>query len=249
MQNRNTKQYPTITVYNLKNKPVTLVDYKLPPIGKGGFGTVYVVYDNTVPVALKVQKFQSKHADKIKKKLNQYRKEISIMKALTMAHAENVVTLYGVYGEVLPSDGTTSLPCYKISIAMNYAANGSLAPWLSDFAFPDLLPATRMQIARGITRGVKAMHDANILHCDLKTPNILLDWHFVPMICDFGLSKRIGIDDCSRTVGTTLCMSPATLLSHYSYYDAQQSKEDDIYSLSFLIWCLYADEEFPFTWI
>ena len=34
-------------------------------------------------------------------------------------------------------------------------------------------------------------HNKDIVHCDLKSSNILIDWNWNIWVCDFGLSKKI----------------------------------------------------------
>ncbi|KAM3686333.1 hypothetical protein ACJW31_11G191200 [Castanea mollissima] len=52
----------------------------------------------------------------------------------------------------------------------------------------------RVQIAFGIARGLMYLHEeccTQIIHCDIKPQNILLDEYFIPRIADFGLAKLL----------------------------------------------------------
>ncbi|KQJ87839.2 hypothetical protein BRADI_4g13820v3 [Brachypodium distachyon] len=62
----------------------------------------------------------------------------------------------------------------------------------------------RYQIALGVARGLAYLHEScrhNIIHCDIKPENILLDGLFVPKIADFGMAKIFG-RDFSRVLTT-----------------------------------------------
>ncbi len=37
--------------------------------------------------------------------------------------------------------------------------------------------------------GINFLHEKNIIHCDLKPQNIIIDNKMNPKICDFGTSK------------------------------------------------------------
>jgi serine/threonine protein kinase len=63
--------------------------------------------------------------------------------------------------------------------------------------------ATRLNIARGSSRGILYLHtDANppIFHRDIKASNILLDSNFVPKVADFGISKLAAVSDIEGTI-------------------------------------------------
>lgn len=61
---------------------------------------------------------------------------------------------------------------------------------------------TRLNIALGAARGIAYLHHEcryNIIHCDIKPENILLDTDFAPKVSDFGLAKLLG-KDVSRII-------------------------------------------------
>ena len=69
-------------------------------------------------------------------------------------------------------------------------SNGSLASFLFGISRPHW--NQRIQIAFGIARGLMYLHEecsTQIIHCDIKPQNILLDEYFTPRISDFGLAK------------------------------------------------------------
>ncbi|KAL4601342.1 hypothetical protein ACB092_11G266000 [Castanea dentata] len=68
--------------------------------------------------------------------------------------------------------------------------NGSL----SSFLFGVVRPSSqqRMQIALGVARGLMYLYkecNTQIIHCDIKPQNILLNDYFTAKISDFGLQN------------------------------------------------------------
>ncbi|XVF69713.1 hypothetical protein PTKIN_Ptkin11bG0104300 [Pterospermum kingtungense] len=77
-------------------------------------------------------------------------------------------------------------------LVYEYLSNGTLA----NFLFGDSRPSwsQRTQIAFGIARGLLYLHEecsTQIIHCDIKPQNILLDEHYNAKISDFGLAKLL----------------------------------------------------------
>jgi serine/threonine protein kinase len=48
---------------------------------------------------------------------------------------------------------------------------------------------TCYEIIKGISEGIRYLHENNIIHLDLKPANIMLDDNMIPKITDFGLSR------------------------------------------------------------
>ncbi|XP_030463651.1 somatic embryogenesis receptor kinase 1-like [Syzygium oleosum] len=83
------------------------------------------------------------------------------------------------------------------------AVNGNLASHLRERPAlqPPLNWPTRMHIALGVARGLSYLHEGcslQIIHCDIKPSNILLDENFKPLIADFGLAKFMIHEDWNQ---------------------------------------------------
>nr|XP_051228906.1 uncharacterized protein LOC127346671 [Lolium perenne] len=90
----------------------------------------------------------------------------------------------------------------------------------------------RFNIIKGVCDGLKYLHDAKIMHFDLKPASILLDEKMVPKIGGYGLSRLMGE---VKTVGT---MSYVGRLGYMppEYIEKQVlSEKFDIYSLGMII--------------
>ena len=70
---------------------------------------------------------------------------------------------------------------------------------LASLLFGDSKPSwnLRIQIVVGIARGLLYLHEecnTQIIHCDIKPQNILLDEYYNARIADFGLAKLLMMD-------------------------------------------------------
>ncbi|KAL4601317.1 hypothetical protein ACB092_11G263700 [Castanea dentata] len=144
-------------------------------LGKGAFGTVYkgVLASNSKRfVAVKKLDKTVEEGEK------EFKTEVSV---IGQTHHKNLVQLRGYCDE-----GQHRLLVYE------YMSNGSLATFLFGISRPHW--DQRVQIAFGISRGLMYLHEecsTQIIHCDIKPQNILLDECFTPRIADFGLAKLL----------------------------------------------------------
>ncbi|TYI21074.1 hypothetical protein ES332_A06G012300v1 [Gossypium tomentosum] len=144
-------------------------------IGKGAYGTVFkgVLFDGERTVAIK--RLEKVVAEGERDFLNE-------MKAIGKIHHKNLVRLLGYC-----YDGTNRLLVYE------YMKNGSLA----DFLFKSNLKVNwegRVEIVLSIARGICYLHEeceTQIIHCDIKPENILMDDKGYAKIADFGLAKLL----------------------------------------------------------
>ncbi|XP_047953013.1 G-type lectin S-receptor-like serine/threonine-protein kinase LECRK3 [Salvia hispanica] len=89
------------------------------------------------------------------------------------------------------------------SLVFEYMSNGSLADILFN---QEKQPSweERMEIARDISRGILYLHEeceTQIIHCDIKPQNILMDRNWCAKISDFGLAKLLNQDQTNTITG------------------------------------------------
>ncbi|KAL6343623.1 hypothetical protein AAG906_024988 [Vitis piasezkii] len=169
-------------------------------IGRGSFGTVYSgilnLEDKQIKIAVK----------KLERVMEQGDKEFLIeLRVIGQTHHKNLVKLLGFCDEQ-----SHRLLVYELM------TNGTLSGFLFSEGEKPCWDH-RAQIVLAIARGLSYLHDeceTQIIHCDIKPQNVLLDSQFNPKIADFGLAKLL-MKDQTRTStnvrGTMGYMAPEWL--------------------------------------
>ncbi|KAG1364220.1 G-type lectin S-receptor-like serine/threonine-protein kinase LECRK4 [Cocos nucifera] len=155
-------------------------------LGSGSFGAVYkgLLPASKSTTSIAVKKLHRLHEDSEKEFTNEVR-------SIGQTHHKNLVRLFGFCNE-----GTHRILVYE------YMCNGSL----TNFLFGSERPSwnKRVQVAMGIARGLAYLHDecsTQIIHCDIKPQNILLDENLIARISDFGLAKLLRTDQSRTSTG------------------------------------------------
>ena len=137
--------------------------------------------------------------------MDDVRREIAIMKKL---RHDNVLRLY----EVMDDEKVN-----KLYLVLEYCKNGDLMQMTKgDARTNSCTPLTDLQIwdvFRQILKGLKYLHENDIVHGDIKPQNLLVNESGVIKIADFGISKMIQSTEGEKeklleTAGTPAFMSP-----------------------------------------
>lgn len=185
-------------------------------LGQGGMGMVYRAHDRSLDeeVAIKVLRPDFAQDPKMAER---FKSEIKL--ARRVRH-HNVCAIHD-YGE---DRGL-------LYISMELVQGTDLKHVLRERGA--LPPAEAYDVSIQVAEGLQAVHDAGIVHRDLKTPNIMIDPQGVARLMDFGIAKRQEGGGAStatgHVLGTPEYMSPE---------QAQGFKVDsrtDIYALGVLI--------------
>ncbi|KAL3751344.1 hypothetical protein ACJRO7_012205 [Eucalyptus globulus] len=185
-------------------------------LGDGGFGTVYYgKLQNGQEVAVK-RLNKHKHL-----RVKQFMNEVKI---LTRLRHKNLVLLYGC----------TSHHSHELLLVYEYVSNGTVADHIHGRkAKLTMLPwHARMRIAIETATALAYLHASDIIHCDVKTNNILLDKNFSVKVADFGLSRLIPNDVSHISTapqGTPGYVDPEY---HQSY---QLTEKSDVYSFGVVL--------------
>lgn len=192
-------------------------------LGEGGFGIVYEGEWNTTKVAIKTLRLQNNQYPEAWKA---FRKEVNIMVKL---NHPNIVQLYGICKSNI-----------KYWMVLEFIPKGDLLNLLTDKK--EQLPWTRrLSIAMNITSGLSYLHDKNIMHRDLKSPNVLIDTNYCAKLADFGFSRiKIATKTAytSSSEGTVSHMAPELFERK-----VKLTPMSDIYALGVVFWEIVARQE------
>ncbi|XP_031270643.1 G-type lectin S-receptor-like serine/threonine-protein kinase LECRK3 [Pistacia vera] len=154
-------------------------------VGRGSSGRVYKGTMANRQKFVAVQRLEKVLSDEEKEFLTE-------IKVIGRTHHRNLVRLIGY-----SSNGPNKVLVYE------YMTNGSLA----DILFtPEKQPnwVERLGIACQIATGILYLHDeceTQIIHCDIKPQNILIDENGCAKISDFGLAKLLKPDQTNTFTG------------------------------------------------
>lgn len=183
-------------------------------IGQGGMAEVYLAHDLLLDryVAIKMLRDQFV-ADKAL--LEQFRREAK--SAAKLVHPF-IINIYDVV-----SEGD------KQYIVMEYVEGITLK---------DYLQSNRLSLNAVLEIGVRLAdalqhaHSRNIVHCDIKPQNILIDKNLNPKIADFGIAKMVSNQ---TMVYTSTVMGSVHYLSPEQATGGQVTASSDVYSLGVVL--------------
>ena len=191
-------------------------------IGSGGMGIVYQAHDRSLEedVALKVLRPEFAST---REAARRFQSEIKLARKVSDRH---VCRIYE-YGE----DAGLRYICMELIGGVNLK---QLVQDQGPLPHEDAYEAS-IQIADGLC----AIHEAGVIHRDLKTPNIMRDARGIVRLLDFGIAREMesaGLTVAGQVMGTPEYMSPE---------QAQGQKLDfrtDIYSLGIVVFELFTGQ-------
>ena len=213
---------PTQLIVTVDLRPGVVFDSRyeiLGPLGQGGMGMVYKARDRSLDEVVAIKVLRPDFAQD-PRMADRFKSEIRL--ARRVRH-RNVCAIHD-YGE---DRGL-------FYISMEYLEGVDLKHQLRERGALPLADAYDVSIQ--IAEGLQAVHDAGIIHRDLKTPNIMRDASGVARLMDFGIAKREG--DGTRTatghiVGTPEYMSPEQAQGHRVDF------RSDIYALGIVVFEIF----------
>ncbi|KAL5583271.1 hypothetical protein UlMin_015713 [Ulmus minor] len=180
-------------------------------IGKGSLGEVYEANLENQKVAVK------KLSSKFKKRIIEIGAEIKNMKELP-PH-ENLMSLLGVH---IGKKWQLIIYQYMEKKSLENVLFGSRE---------DLKWETRLQICMDIVRGLKALHDRQKLHGNIKLTNVLLDESDRVKLSDYGMIDTYTYSDKILIIKEEAAkgiMAP-------EYYRNEYTRKSDVYSVGMIL--------------
>jgi serine/threonine-protein kinase len=189
--------------------------YKLlQELGRGGFGLTYLAEDLNLlrQVVVKVPNKAMRNEEIYKKFLARFRRE---GQALARVRHPHVVRVMEFFEE-------NQTPC----IVMEYVEGHTLQTWVSQNG--KLSPETAVQQFRGLAQALCHVHQAELIHCDIKPENLIRTPNGELVLIDFGSTKLL--TEHSTTVTTAISKGYAAYEAGLEGYKASPTL--DVYSLA-----------------
>ncbi|KAK9075449.1 hypothetical protein SSX86_003772 [Deinandra increscens subsp. villosa] len=189
-------------------------------IGVGGFGKVYKgeVSHSKGRSMVAIKRLDPTHGQGIP----EFLKEITM---LSNYRHENLISLLGFCCE-----GSEMILVYEL------AFHGSLDRHISSL---HLTWTRRLKICLDAAKGLSYLHDPNgthqrLIHCDIKSANILLDDQWNAKLSDFGLSIMGPANEQQSVIVTSAAGTPGYCDPQYAMTHTL-TKESDVYSFGVVL--------------
>jgi non-specific serine/threonine protein kinase len=169
----------------------------LDKLGEGGMGVVYKAKDTTLDRFVAV-KFLPHHLSDSPDNKARFLQEARATAALNHPNILNVF-------EIIDEGGT-------LALVMELLEGQTLKAYLSNLKTGPGVPVTQaLGWLEQVAKGLKAAHEKNIIHRDIKPHNIMLTTDGQVKVMDFGLAKlrnSASITKTGTSLGTLAYMSP-----------------------------------------
>ena len=185
-------------------------------LGEGAGGVVFAGYDEALSRKVAVKLLHRRRGSISDSAMVELAR--GVRSAARIKHP-NIITIHAV-------ETANAMPV----IVMEYVDGISLRGILKRSGAMDLSLA--MYVMRSITSAVATLHDAGVIHRDLKPTNVLFDHVGDVRVCDFGLACEFDAGayrgQAEEIGGSPLYMAP-------EMFDAHVSPQSDVYALGVIL--------------
>jgi serine/threonine protein kinase/formylglycine-generating enzyme required for sulfatase activity len=195
-------------------------------LGRGGMAEVYKVWDTQRGAALAMKVLRDDLAEDIVF-MRRFEREAH---NLTKLQHPNIVRCYG-----LEREGRTAF------MLMDYIEGGTLRSEIFDAHAP-LSTQRILEVIQPVCSALNYAHQMGVVHCDVKSANIMLHKNGTIYLTDFGIAR--GMDAATSTmvgVGTPAYMAPELIKGE------DPTPQTDIYALGIVLYEMLTGGERPFT--
>ncbi len=184
-------------------------------IGRGGNSTVYRAHDLSLErwVAIKMM---HREVARDSEQLERFRREAKSIAKLSSPYVVGVID----------ADEQDQTPY----IVLEYVDGQTLKQRIRELGRLEISEAIAFAIE--IARGLKAAHERQIVHRDVKPQNVLIDEDGAARVTDFGIARQLNDESLTadgRVLGTTDYVSPEQALGH------SVTPQSDLYSLGIVL--------------
>ncbi|OII73647.1 protein kinase [Cryptosporidium ubiquitum] len=200
-------------------------------IGEGGFGECYLI--ETKKGELKQEKLVAKVVNMSRMTEIEKKKSIQEIKILNIINHINLIKLVESYT-------TKNLLCIIMELGEYGSLDGEIEARKKGgkdnicFAEDEIL-----FIFLQIVLGVKYLHDNNIIHCDIKSNNVILFSNGMVKLSDFGISNILSSNkdefNKSERFSNLLIQGSIYYLAPEIYSNMQHDKKSDYWSIGCLL--------------
>jgi serine/threonine protein kinase len=198
----------------------------LDPIGRGGMGTVYRARDRVLgdKVAVKVMKAELSRRPEM---IRRFRSEMRL--ARKVRHP-NVCRIYAAGEE----EG-------RLYLSMELIEGTDLRTILRQRK-TGLAPEQAFEYGMALARGLQALHDAGIVHRDVKAPNVMVDAKGRPHLMDLDVAKQHQVEATNAATPTGHVLgTPEYMSPEYARGDRVDVRSD-IYSVGVLVFEMFTGD-------
>jgi len=196
-------------------------------LGKGGMSDVYLAWDQQRSAYLAL-KFLRQDLVKNQVFLRRFEQE-----AQTLARLQhpNIVRFYGIEKDR-----------GYVYILMDYIEGRTLQSVISGHNGKPISHGYINKVMRSVCTALYFAHQQNLIHCDIKPANIMINKHEDVLLADFGITRVKDAHDTTMAgIGTPAYMAPELVLRQ------NPTPQSDIYSLGIVLYEMVTGGKRPFS--